>query len=99
MAELRFEVGGMACSLCEAEIRDAVGRMKGVREINVSLAQQAVLIEFEPAEVMPARLKAAFLHLGFTVRDPRKGASFPRIALGAAVTLERVASRLMRSLR
>lgn len=35
MTDLHLHVGGMACSLCAANIADAIGRMKGVRDVSL----------------------------------------------------------------
>ncbi|MGQ0549643.1 MAG: heavy metal translocating P-type ATPase [Armatimonadota bacterium] len=74
--KLQLKIGGMACSFCVASITKAVGRHEGVREVNVSLAHEEVLIEYDAARVSPTQLKQTLLDLGYTVRDPRKVRSF-----------------------
>ena len=87
MAELRLKVGGMVCSLCAAKIAGAIGRMKGVRDVKVSLAREQVRIQFVPREVTPAQLQSAFHGLGFTVRGAPRVASFRRIAFAMGMAL------------
>ena len=68
-AKLQLKIGGMACSFCVASITKALGRMDGVCDVNVNLAHEETLIQYEPAKVSPARLKETLLDLGYTVRD------------------------------
>jgi Cu+-exporting ATPase len=74
--KLQLKIGGMACSFCVASITKALGRMDGVRDVNVNLAHEETLIEYEPAKVSPQTLKETLLDLGYTVRDARQGRSF-----------------------
>lgn len=86
-AKLELKIGGMACALCVAIIGKRLGGMRGVREVDVSLGREEVLVEFEPRQVTPAELKDTFLDLGFTVRAARKLASLRRIAFGLGIAL------------
>ncbi len=74
--KLQLKLGGMACSFCVASITKAVGRLEGVRSVNVSLAHEEALIEYDSAKVSPPQLKQTLLDLGYTVRDPRKVRTF-----------------------
>lgn len=87
MAQLQLDVGGMGCPLCAARVAEAIGRIKGVRGVNVSLARGQVRIQFVPREVTLAQLQSAFHDLGFTVRGAPRVASFRRIALGVGMAL------------
>ncbi len=74
--KLQLKIGGMACSFCVGSITKALGRLEGVRKVNVSLAHEEALIEYDAAKVSPAQLKQTLLDLGYTVRDPRKVRTF-----------------------
>ncbi len=74
--KLQLKLGGMACSFCVASITKAVGRLEGVRAVNVSLAHEEALIDYDAAKVSPVQLKQTLLDLGYTVRDPRKVRTF-----------------------
>ncbi|TAK83543.1 MAG: cadmium-translocating P-type ATPase [Betaproteobacteria bacterium] len=74
--KVQFKIGGMACSFCVASITKALGRMEGVREVNVNLAHEETLVEYEPMKVASAKLKETLLDLGYTVRDANKVRSF-----------------------
>jgi uncharacterized membrane protein YdjX (TVP38/TMEM64 family)/copper chaperone CopZ len=86
-AKLELQIGGMACSFCAASISKRLSRMRGVRDVEVSLAQEEVLVGFEPREVTPAQLKSTFVDLGFTVRGARKQVSFRRVAFRLGMAL------------
>ena len=47
LAKLQVKVGGMACSFCAETIKKGVGRMKGVAEVDVSLAHEEALIAYD----------------------------------------------------
>ncbi|HEX6266235.1 MAG TPA: HAD-IC family P-type ATPase, partial [Burkholderiales bacterium] len=74
--KVQFRIGGMACSFCVASIAKALSRMEGVRDVNVNLAHEETLVEYEPMKVDPAKLKETLLDLGYTVRDANKVRSF-----------------------
>ncbi|WP_018991682.1 heavy metal translocating P-type ATPase [Aromatoleum toluclasticum] len=75
-AKIQLKIGGMACSFCVASITKALGRMDGVRGVNVNLAHEETLIRYEPAKVTPTRLKETLLDLGYTVRDAGQARGF-----------------------
>ncbi|NJO23989.1 MAG: cation-translocating P-type ATPase, partial [Sphingomonadales bacterium] len=66
----------MACSFCVASIAKALGRMAGVSRVNVNLAHEEALIEYDPEWVRPAALQDALRDLGYTIRDPDKVRAF-----------------------
>jgi heavy metal translocating P-type ATPase len=74
--KVQFKIGGMACSFCVASITKALSRMDGVRDVNVNLAHEETLVEYEPTKLGPAKLKETLLDLGYTVRDASKVRSF-----------------------
>ena len=74
--KVQFKIGGMACSFCVASITKALSRMEGVRDVNVNLAHEETLIEYEPMKIAPESLKETLLDLGYTVRDAKKVRSF-----------------------
>ncbi|RMF67695.1 MAG: cation-translocating P-type ATPase, partial [Calditrichaeota bacterium] len=74
--KLQIKVGGMACSFCAESIRKAYRRMDAVSDVNVSLAHEEVLIQYDPQGVTETELKDTLRQLGYTVRDPRKVRTF-----------------------
>ena len=73
---VQFNVGGMSCSFCAESIRKAYDRTPGVDDVNVSLAHEEVLVEYEEDEVEEVTLKDTLRELGYTIRDPDKVKQF-----------------------
>ncbi len=76
LEKLQVKIGGMACSFCVETIKKGLGRTEGVSEVNVSLAHEEALINYDPAQVTPAQLTDMLRSLGYTVRDPNKIRTF-----------------------
>ena len=74
--KLQLKIGGMACSFCVASITKALGRMDGVRNVNVNVAHEEALIEFDPGAVTAGALRDTLRDLGYTIRDPNKVRAF-----------------------
>lgn len=66
----------MHCSFCASNITKALKRQQGVLSVNVSLAHEEVLVEFDPSKVEGWQLDETLRSLGYTVRDPDKVRSF-----------------------
>lgn len=66
----------MHCSFCASNITKALERQQGVLSVNVSLAHEEVLVEFDPSKVEGWQLDETLRSLGYTVRDPDKVRSF-----------------------
>ncbi|WP_101297328.1 heavy metal translocating P-type ATPase [Halegenticoccus soli] len=76
MITTQFNVGGMSCSFCAESIRKAYDRTSGVSRVDVSLAHEEVLVEYDEEEVDEVQLKDALRELGYTIRDPDKVKQF-----------------------
>jgi len=76
VAKVQVKVGGMSCSFCAETLRKAVGRLDGVQRVNVSLAHEEALVEFDPGRVDDMQIKDAIRSVGYTVRDPAKVRTF-----------------------
>ncbi|MCW9706245.1 heavy metal translocating P-type ATPase [Fodinibius salsisoli] len=76
MQTLQLHIGGMACSFCAQSIDKAIGQREGVKKVNVSLAHEQVLIEYDSGDIKEPNLKQILLDLGYTIRDPDKVKAF-----------------------
>lgn len=74
----RFQakIGGMQCSFCAESIKNAVGGLRGVGNVSVSLAHEEVLVEYDASVIEPRIIERNLKELGYTVRDHRKVRSF-----------------------
>ncbi|MCQ3979706.1 MAG: heavy metal translocating P-type ATPase, partial [Anaerolineae bacterium] len=75
-AKLQMKVGGMHCSLCTASIRKAVGRLDGVQSVQVSIAHEEALVEYDPARVSASEIEGALEDLGYSVHAPDQAEIF-----------------------
>jgi len=66
----------MACSFCAESIRTAYDRTAGVEDVDVSLAHEEVLVQYDPGQVDEVTVKDTLRDLGYTIRDPDKAKRF-----------------------
>ena len=76
MTKAQFKIGGMSCSFCVETIRRALTRLDGVIDVNVSLAHEQTLINFDESRIKPEALKDTLVAVGYTVMDPDKVRSY-----------------------
>nr|WP_241767980.1 heavy-metal-associated domain-containing protein [Haloferax sp. ATB1] len=68
----QFNVGGMSCSFCAESIKKAYSRTDGVEDIDVSLAHEEVLVQYDDDRLSEIEVKDTLRDLGYTIRDPDK---------------------------
>jgi heavy metal translocating P-type ATPase len=68
----QFNVGGMSCSFCAESIKKAYARTEGVEDVDVSLAHEEVLVQYDDAILSEVKVKDTLRDLGYTIRDPDK---------------------------
>ena len=74
--KLQVNVGGMACSFCTSTIEKALGRIDGVDAVHVSLAHEETLIEYDPRQCTPTKLRDTLRQIGYSIRDTDKIRAF-----------------------
>jgi len=68
----QFNVGGMSCSFCAESIEKAYDRTDGVRDVDVSLAHEEVLVRYDDDILSEVEVMDTLRDLGYTIRDPDK---------------------------
>ncbi|WP_123539277.1 heavy metal translocating P-type ATPase [Halosimplex salinum] len=68
----QFNVGGMSCSFCAESIKKAYSRTDGVEDVDVSLAHEEVLVQYDDDRLSEVAVKDTLRDLGYTIRDPDK---------------------------
>jgi Cu+-exporting ATPase len=68
----QFNVGGMSCSFCAESIEKAYDRTDGVKDVDVSLAHEEVLVQYDDDILSEVEVKDTLRDLGYTIRDPDK---------------------------
>lgn len=59
-----FEVTGMKCEHCKANVENALSSLRGVTRAEVSLAQKSVTVEYDADVVSPAEMRSAVADSG-----------------------------------
>lgn len=62
----KFDVIGMTCAACEANVTKAVSRLDGVSQAEVSLLSNSMKVEFDPQKVSPEKIEQAVSNIGYT---------------------------------
>ncbi len=75
-SKYQMRIGGMHCSFCASSISQSILSLKGVKEVNVSLAHEEALVGYDPNKVETWQIDEALRGLGYTIRDPNKLRSF-----------------------
>ncbi|MBX0298120.1 heavy metal translocating P-type ATPase [Haloarcula nitratireducens] len=68
----QFNVGGMSCSFCAESIEKAYARTDGVEDVDVSLAHEEVLVQYDADRIGEVEVKDTLRDLGYTIRDQEK---------------------------
>jgi copper chaperone len=63
MEELTLRIAGMSCAGCVNSVRNALGRLPGVRVRQVEIGQAT--LEFDPRVSTPEAIQSAIVKAGF----------------------------------
>ena len=76
MVKQSFAVKNMMCAMCVAHVRKAIESLEGVKDVNVNLASNSALIEYDENKISPAKIKEAVVAAGYDMdTTPLSGAS------------------------
>ncbi len=64
-----LEVTGMRCGGCELLVKEALGELDGIENVDVSHAAGRVSLEFDPLKVSLEKIKAVIGEQGFSVSE------------------------------
>ena len=74
--KVQMKIGGMHCSLCTRSIQKALSRIEGVHSVQVSIAHEEALVQYDPGRVSPLVLQETLEDIGYTVREPDQAEIF-----------------------
>jgi len=74
--QVQYNIGGMSCSFCAETINKAYGRQEGIEDVDVSLAHEELLVEYDDDGISEVEVKDVVRDLGYTIRDPDKEKRF-----------------------
>ena len=69
MKHTSFKIQGMTCQHCVQTIEKSVGKLAGVNEVAVNLANGQVDVHMDERQVVEAELRAAIESAGYQVMD------------------------------
>ena len=79
--EKKFDVTGMTCSACSANVDKSVRKLPGVRDVNVNLLSNNMTVDYDETQVDPGRIITAVTNAGYGagehVRSKSKAAEKP----------------------
>ncbi|HWE62585.1 MAG TPA: heavy metal translocating P-type ATPase [Chloroflexota bacterium] len=65
-AQAALAIGGMTCASCVARVERKLGKLEGVRTVNVNLATERAYVTYDPACVLPAQLISTVEAAGYS---------------------------------
>ncbi len=65
----KFSVSGMTCAACSAGIERVVGKLNGVKSVNVSLMGEFMTVEYDETLVKNEEIRSAVVGLGYSISD------------------------------
>lgn len=65
MDRITLKVGGMTCSGCVASVTRVVRALPGVAAADVSLADSAATVEFDPTRTSAEQIRQAIMTAGY----------------------------------
>ncbi len=65
-----LQVEGMTCENCVKAVNKALENCEGVIEHQVSLAESAAVVAFDPAKINPEKIIAAIEKVGYKAKMP-----------------------------
>lgn len=60
-----FAVKNMMCAMCVAHVRKAIEGLDGVKDVNVNLASNSALIEYDSEKITPQKIREAVVAAGY----------------------------------
>ena len=65
MLKQKFDVGGMDCEHCVANVERAVKELSGISEVEVSLEEESMVVDFDDAVVNIQAIIDAVVEAGY----------------------------------
>lgn len=62
----KYEIGGMMCAACQANVTRAVSKLDGVIHVNVSLLGKNMVVDFDPSKIDDATITEAVVSSGYS---------------------------------
>ena len=67
MASRTFVAPDISCEHCQKAIEGAIGKLEGVRKVNVDIPTKTVYIDYDPEIVTLTKIEEVLDDMGYTV--------------------------------
>jgi Cu+-exporting ATPase len=67
-----LDIRGMTCAACAQRIEKVIGRMEGVRHVNVNLASEKMFVEYDGDALTVPDIQARVAKIGYEALEPRR---------------------------
>jgi copper chaperone len=67
MAELNLKAPDISCEHCQRAIEGDLGKLEGVRLVKVDIAQQMVLVQYDPQAITREQIVTTMEEIGYPV--------------------------------
>lgn len=64
-----FDVIGMTCAACQANVTKAVSKLDGVQAVDVSLLSNSMKVDYNPDLVSPSQIEEAVSNIGYEAQE------------------------------
>lgn len=65
MKKEKFDIQGMTCSSCSSHIEKAVQKLEGIKNVNVNLLSNSMLVEYDESKANSEIIKEAVINAGY----------------------------------
>ncbi len=65
MTEKKFNVSGMTCATCQANVTKAVNRLNGIKDVDVNLLNGNMKVSFDETLILPSQIIDAVESIGY----------------------------------
>ncbi len=90
--QVRLRISGMTCAMCTQTIERTLGDLEGVSGVDVNLATESAMVDFDPSRVDPTAMEAAVEEAGYQVLTER---TVVRVGGMTCVSCETTVSRAL----
>ncbi len=74
----KFDVAGMGCAMCVAAVEKAVKALDGINEVNVSLIENSMIVDYDEGKVSADSITEAVDKVGYKASLPAEKTEEPQ---------------------
>ncbi|MFT3952607.1 MAG: heavy metal translocating P-type ATPase [Oscillospiraceae bacterium] len=94
MKQQILEINGMHCASCSQRIEKVVGKLPGITQATVNLANEKLFVTFDERLLTLEQIKEAVAKIGFSASEPRTSVTIPIGGMSCAACAARIEKTL-----